>query len=144
MTVLENLKLGAFLLRDRHEIDENLEALFKHFPVLKERKQQQAKTLSGGEQQMLAIARALMGNPRLLLLDEPSLGLSPMNVKEIGRIVQDINERGVGVVLVEQNARLALKLAHQCYVMETGSIVLEGDPKELLHSERIRKAYLGE
>jgi branched-chain amino acid transport system ATP-binding protein len=144
MSVLENLRLGAFLLRDRQEIDEKLEALFKHFPVLKERKQQQAKTLSGGEQQILAIARTLMGNPKLLLLDEPSLGLSPMNVKEIGRIVHDINERGVGVVLVEQNARLALKLAHKCYVLETGSIVLEGDPKELLHSERVRKAYLGE
>jgi branched-chain amino acid transport system ATP-binding protein len=144
MTVLENLKLGAFLRKDRNQIDKDLEELFEHFPVLKERKRQRAMTLSGGEQQILAIARALMGKPKLLLLDEPSLGLSPLNVQEIGRIVHDINQRGVSVILVEQNARLALKLAHKGYVLETGSIVLQGDTKELLSSEQVKRAYLGE
>jgi branched-chain amino acid transport system ATP-binding protein len=144
MTVLENLKLGAFLRKDREQINRDLEELFEHFPVLKERKQQQAKTLSGGEQQVLAIARALMGSPKLLLLDEPSLGLSPMNVREIGRIVHDINQRGVSVLLVEQNARLALGVAHRGYVLETGDIVLQGKGDDLLRDERVKRAYLGQ
>lgn len=144
MSVLENLRLGAFLRKDREQVEEDLDDLFKHFPVLKERERQQARTLSGGEQQMLDIACALMAKPELLLLDEPSLGLSPMNVEEIGRIVHDINERGVSVILVEQNARLALGLAHKGYVLETGSVVLEGDAKELMNSEHVKRAYLGE
>lgn len=143
MTVLENLRLGAFLRNDRREIDKDLEELFEHFPVLRERKGQTARTLSGGEQQMLVIARALMGRPRLLLLDEPSLGLSPTMVQEIGKIVLGINQRGTTLLLVEQNARLALRLAHRGYVIETGSIVLEGGGKDLLYSDHVKKAYLG-
>jgi branched-chain amino acid transport system ATP-binding protein len=144
MTVLENLKLGAFLRKDREQIAIDLEKVFKHFPRLKERTNQKAKTLSGGEQQMLAIGRALMSNPKLLLLDEPSLGLSPMMVQEIGSIVRNINERGISVILVEQNARLALGLAKRGYVLETGSIVLQGEAIDLLHSDHVRKAYLGQ
>ena len=144
MTVLENLKLGAFLQKNRSQIGRNLEKVFMHFPRLEERKRQQAKTLSGGEQQMLAVGRALMSNPKLLLLDEPSLGLSPMNVQEIGKIVRDINQRGISVILVEQNARLALGLANRGYVLETGNIVLQGETRELMHSDHVRKAYLGQ
>jgi branched-chain amino acid transport system ATP-binding protein len=144
MTVLENLKLGAFLKKEQEQVESELEKVFEHFPILKERKRQQARTLSGGEQQMLAIGRALMCQPRLLLMDEPSLGLSPMNVREIGKIVRDINRRGISVILVEQNARLALGLAKRGYVLETGSIVLHGKASELMHSERVRKAYLGQ
>jgi len=144
MTVLENLKLGAFLRKDREQIAIDLEKVFKHFPRLKERTNQKAKTLSGGEQQMLAIGRALMSNPKLLLLDEPSLGLSPMMVQEIGSIVRNINDRGISVILVEQNARLALGLATRGYVLETGSIVLQGEAIDLLHSDHVRKAYLGQ
>lgn len=144
MTVLENLRLGAFLQKDKTEMQNSLERAFKHFPRLRERKNQQARTLSGGEQQMLAIGRALMCRPRLLLMDEPSLGLSPMNVREIGKIVRDINQRGISVILVEQNARLALGLAKRGYVLETGSIVLHGDASELMNSEHVRKAYLGQ
>jgi branched-chain amino acid transport system ATP-binding protein len=144
MTVLENLKLGAFLQKNRDQIGSDLEKVFNHFPRLQERRGQQAKTLSGGEQQMLAVGRALMSNPSLLLLDEPSLGLSPMNVQEIGRIVRNINERGISVILVEQNARLALGLANRGYVLETGNIVLHGEAEELMHSEHVRKAYLGQ
>jgi branched-chain amino acid transport system ATP-binding protein len=143
MSVLENLKVGAFLQKDRAQVDENLKDIFVHFPILKERQSQQARTLSGGEQQMLTIARTLMGNPKLLLLDEPSLGLSPMMVREIGKIVRDIHERGVTVLLVEQNARLALGVAQTCYVLETGSIALQGKTKDLLKSDLVRKAYLG-
>jgi branched-chain amino acid transport system ATP-binding protein len=143
MSVLENLKVGAFLQKDREQVDKNLKDIFVHFPILKERQRQQARTLSGGEQQMLTIARTLMGNPKLLLLDEPSLGLSPMMVREIGKIVRDIHERGVSVLLVEQNARLALGVAQRCYVLETGSIALCGETKDLLKSDLIRKAYLG-
>ena len=144
MTVAENLKLGAFLRKDREQIAIDLEKVFKHFPRLKERTNQKAKTLSGGEQQMLAIGRALMSNPKLLLLDEPSLGLSPMMVQEIGSIVRNINERGISVILVEQNARLALGLAKRGYVLETGNIVLQGEAIDLLHSDHVRKAYLGQ
>jgi len=144
MSVSENLKLGAFLRKDRDGINKDLEGLFEHFSVLKERRQQQAGTLSGGEQQMLAIACALMGKPRLLLLDEPSLGLSPLMVREIGRVVRDINQSGTSVLLVEQNARLALRLAHRGYVLETGTIVLQGEAEKLLRSEHVKKAYLGQ
>ena len=144
MTVSENLRLGAFLRKDRQQIVRDLEEIFIHFPVLKERNKQQARTLSGGEQQMLAIARALMGSPKLLLLDEPSLGLSPMNVRVIGEIVRDINQRGVTVTLVEQNARLALGVAQEGYVLETGSIVLHGEAKDLMNNDQVRRAYLGQ
>lgn len=143
MTVSENLRLGAFLRKDREQIISDLEEIATHFPVLKERKQQLAWTLSGGEQQMLTIARALMGSPKLLLLDEPSLGLSPMNIKVIGNIVRDINQRGVTVILVEQNARLALGVAQKGYVLETGSIILHGKANELVNNDRVRRAYLG-
>jgi branched-chain amino acid transport system ATP-binding protein len=144
MTVLENLKMGAFLRKDKEQIARDLEKVYQHFPKMKERIYQKAKTLSGGEQQMLAIGRALMCNPKLLLLDEPSLGLSPMMVQEIGNIVRDINERGISVILVEQNARLALGLSKYAYVMETGNIVLEGSARDLMHHDHIRKAYLGQ
>jgi branched-chain amino acid transport system ATP-binding protein len=143
MSVLENLKVGAYLRKERSRIDQNLKEIFVHFPVLKERQRQQARTLSGGEQQQLTIARALMGNPKLLILDEPSLGLSPMMVRQIGKIVRDIHERGVTVLLVEQNARLALGVAQRCYVLETGSIVLSGATQDLVKSDLVRKAYLG-
>lgn len=143
MTVSENLRLGAFLRKDREQIISDLEEIATHFPVLEERKQQLAWTLSGGEQQMLTIARALMGSPKLLLLDEPSLGLSPMNIKVIGNIVRDINQRGVTVILVEQNARLALGVAQKGYVLETGSIILHGKADELVNNDRVRRAYLG-
>ena len=143
MTVLENIRLGAFLRKDKDEINRGLEQVLEYFPVLKERRKQQARTLSGGEQQMLVIARALMGKPKLLLMDEPSLGLSPAMVQMIGKIVLDINQSGTTILLVEQNARLALRLAHRGYVLETGSIVLQGESKDLLHSEHVEKAYLG-
>jgi len=143
LTVMENLKLGSFLRRDKNQINRDLEQQFKHFPVLKERRRQQARTLSGGEQQMLVIARALMGKPGLLLMDEPSLGLAPVMVQEIGRIVLDINKGGTSILIVEQNARLALRLAKKGYVLERGKLILEGDAGELLHSEHVKKAYLG-
>ena len=143
MSVIENLRVGSYLQKDKEQVRESLEDVFAHFPVLRERKRQKANTLSGGEQQMLAIGRALMANPKLLLLDEPSLGLSPMNVLEIGKIVRSINERGISVVLVEQNARLALGVAHYAYVLETGSVALAGEAKELATSDHVRKAYLG-
>ena len=144
MSVLENLGLGAFLRNDRNQITKDLEELLEHFPVLRERRRQQAGTLSGGEQQMLAIACALMGKLKLLLLDEPSSGLSPLMVQEIGKIVRDINQSGTTILLVEQNARLALRLAHRGYVLETGTIVLQGSGKELQRSEIVKRAYLGE
>ena len=144
MSVFDNLRVGAYLQKDKEQVRENLESVFRHFPRLNERRKQKANTLSGGEQQMLAIGRALMANPKLLLLDEPSLGLSPMNVLEIGNIVRDINERGISVVLVEQNARLALGVAHEAYVLGTGSVVLAGEAKELANSDHVRRAYLGQ
>jgi branched-chain amino acid transport system ATP-binding protein len=143
MSVVDNLRVGAYLQKDKERVRESFENVFAHFPLLKERRKQKANTLSGGEQQMLAIGRALMASPKLLLLDEPSLGLSPLNVMEIGKIVRDINERGISVILVEQNARLALGVAHHAYVLETGSVVLAGAGKELAQSDHIRKAYLG-
>jgi branched-chain amino acid transport system ATP-binding protein len=144
MSVSENLRLGAFLRKDSNRINHDLTNLLEHFPKLEERSRQQAGTLSGGEQQMLAIACALMANPRLLLLDEPSSGLAPIMVKEIGEVVSAINQRGTSILLVEQNARLALRLAHRGYVLETGTIVLHGSAKELLRSKHVKKAYLGE
>jgi branched-chain amino acid transport system ATP-binding protein len=143
MSVIENLKVGAYLRKDRKDLGKTLDDIFTHFPVLRERQGQAARTLSGGEQQQLTIARALMGNPRLLILDEPTLGLSPMMVAQIGKIVQAIHERGVTVLLVEQNAKLALGVAQHCYVLETGSIVLSGSAEELKKSDLVRKAYLG-
>jgi branched-chain amino acid transport system ATP-binding protein len=144
MTVLENLLMGAFLRKDKDEIQKNLEGVvFRHFPRLKERKKQAAGTLSGGEQQMLAMGRALMSAPKLLLLDEPSLGLSPIMCTEIGKIIRDIHNEGKTVILVEQNARLALALSQHAYVIETGNIALSGPAKELSNNDNVRKAYLG-
>jgi branched-chain amino acid transport system ATP-binding protein len=144
LTTRENLLLGAFLRRDTDEIAKDLEKGFKLFPRLKEREKQMAGTLSGGEQQMLAIARALMSRPKLLLLDEPSLGLAPTLVETIFATIQEINKQGVTILLVEQNAHLALNIAHHGYVLETGSVVQSGTGQELLRSPEIRKAYLGE
>jgi branched-chain amino acid transport system ATP-binding protein len=144
MTVLENLLMGAFLRKDKDEIQKDLEeVVFRHFPRLKERKKQAAGTLSGGEQQMLAMGRALMSAPKLLLLDEPSLGLSPIMCMEIGKIIRDIHNEGKTVILVEQNARLALALSQHAYVIETGNIALSGPAKELSNNDNVRKAYLG-
>jgi branched-chain amino acid transport system ATP-binding protein len=143
MTVLENLETGAYLRKDKRAISKDLDNIYESFPVLKERRRQVAGSLSGGEQQMLAIGRALMANPRLLLMDEPSLGLSPVLVDEVGDIVRDINRSGVTIVLVEQNARMALKLANRAYVLEVGSITLEGNSNDLLQDEHVKKAYLG-
>jgi branched-chain amino acid transport system ATP-binding protein len=144
MSVLENLRLGSFLRRDKGIINRDLETIYEYFPRLKERRKQRVRTLSGGEQQMLTIARALMGKPKLLMLDEPSLGLSPLMVREIGRVVVNINRNGTSVLLVEQNAQLALKLAHRGYVLETGIIVLQGKTEDLLQGEIVKRAYLGQ
>lgn len=144
MSVSENLKLGTFLRKDRNQIKNDLDEILEHFPRLKERRHQQAGTLSGGEQQMLAIACVLMSKATLLLLDEPSTGLSPRLVGEVGEIIHDINKDGTSILLVEQNAQLALSLAHRCYVLETGNIVLCGSAQELACSEQIRRAYLGQ
>jgi branched-chain amino acid transport system ATP-binding protein len=143
LTVEENLRTGAFLRSDTAEIEKDLDEVFQHFPRLKERRKQWARSLSGGEQQMLAIGRALMSRPKLLVLDEPSMGLSPVMVQEIARIVRDIVHRGVPVVLVEQNAELALRLARFAYVLETGSIALQGPAHELHDNAHVRRAYLG-
>jgi branched-chain amino acid transport system ATP-binding protein len=143
MTVRENLAMGAYLQPDRQALDETLAMVFEHFPRLRERLTQRAGSLSGGEQQMLAIGRALMARPKLLLLDEPSLGLSPLMTAEIGRIIREINQRQVSILLVEQNARLALTLGHSGYVLETGHVVLEGDTSKLMADERVKRAYLG-
>ncbi|MGA8892786.1 MAG: ABC transporter ATP-binding protein [Anaeromyxobacteraceae bacterium] len=144
LTVRENLDLGAYLRRDREGVDADRERALTLFPILKERSGQVAGTLSGGEQQMLAVARALMSRPRLLLLDEPSLGLAPQVVDRIFQVIQEINEAGVSLLLVEQNANMALQVAHHAYVLETGSIVMAGSGRELLRSPDVRKAYLGE
>lgn len=144
MTVLDNIELGAFSRRDKVGIKTDFDRVLALFPRLEERLHQQAGTMSGGEQQMLAIARALMAHPRLLLLDEPSMGLAPMLVSQIFSIIQDINAQGVTILLVEQNARMALKIAHRGYVLQTGQIVLTGTGKELQQDETVRSAYLGD
>jgi branched-chain amino acid transport system ATP-binding protein len=143
LKVQENLKMGAFTRRDGKKIQEDLERVYESFPVLKERAKQQAGTLSGGEQQMLAIARGLMSNPRLMLLDEPSLGLAPLMVEEIFRIIKEINNEGVTILLVEQNANMALLTAQYGYVMETGTIALHDTAQNLIQNDYVRKVYLG-
>lgn len=144
MTVLENLELGAYIRKDKEEISKDFSRVFERFPRLGERKNQLAGTLSGGEQQMLAIGRALMSRPSLLLMDEPSMGLAPLLVKEIFQIVKEINEQGTTILLVEQNAHMALSVAGKAYVLETGKVVLQGDAQDLAKNEAVRKAYLGE
>jgi branched-chain amino acid transport system ATP-binding protein len=143
MSVMENLEMGAYLRKDKKEIASDMENVFTRFPRLKERQKQMAGTLSGGEQQMLAIGRALMARPELLLMDEPSMGLAPLLVKEIFAIIKDINERGTTILLVEQNANMALSIADKAYVIETGEIVLQGTADQLMKSEEVKKAYLG-
>ncbi|TMH74109.1 MAG: ABC transporter ATP-binding protein [Betaproteobacteria bacterium] len=143
MTVAENLQMGAFTRRDG-EIADDFEKMYQSFPRLKERSHQLAGTLSGGEQQMLAMARALMSRPRLLLLDEPSMGLSPILVERIFSVIREVSERGISILLVEQNARLALEIAHRGYVMDSGQLSFSGHASELLHDARVREAYLGE
>jgi branched-chain amino acid transport system ATP-binding protein len=144
LTVLENLQMGAFAKRDLARFSEDIERCFSHFPILKERRSQMGGTLSGGEQQMLAVARALMGDPTLLLLDEPSLGLAPMVVLKIFEVIRELNANGMSILLIEQNARLALKLAHRGYVMETGTISLSDEARNLLENPKVKAAYLGE
>ena len=143
LTVKENLELGAFLRKDKEEIQKDMEAVFERFPILKERKDQDAQTLSGGEQQMLAMGRALMSRPKLLLLDEPSMGLAPIFIREIFKIIQEIQKTGTTVLLIEQNAKMALSISNRAYVLETGSVVLSGTGQELLESDEIQEAYLG-
>ena len=143
MSVLENLEMGAYLRKDKKEILNDMENVFTRFPRLKERRKQLAGTLSGGEQQMLAIGRALMARPELMLMDEPSMGLAPLLVKEIFEIIKDINSRGTTILLVEQNANMALSIADKAYVIETGEIVLQGSAEQLMKSEEVKKAYLG-
>jgi len=142
MSVMENLEMGAFT-QPKSTIADNLEIVFEHFPRLKERRTQVAGTLSGGEQQMLAMGRAMMSNPRLLMLDEPSMGLAPILVEEIFKIIESLNKAGVTILLVEQNAQMALSVAHRGYVLETGKVVMTADAKELLNDDSVRKAYLG-
>ena len=144
LSVLDNLKLGAFTRQDKEEIEETLIRVYKRFPRLEERKNQIAGTLSGGEQQMLAMGRALMSHPKIILMDEPSMGLSPIFVNEIFDIIQEVSQSGTTVLLVEQNAKKALSIADRGYVLETGRIVLEGDAKDLLNNDQVKKAYLGE
>jgi branched-chain amino acid transport system ATP-binding protein len=143
MSVIENIKLGAYLRSDRSGIAADLEEVFRLFPRLKERRRQKAGSLSGGEQQMLAVARALMTRPKLLMMDEPSLGLAPVVIDLLGEVINDINKRGISILLVEQNANLVTKVAQKCYVIEVGSIVLEGDIKTLMADDSVRRAFLG-
>ena len=144
LTVLENLKIGAYTRKDKNEMEETLKMIYKRFPRLEERKNQIAGTLSGGEQQMLAMGRALMSHPKIILMDEPSMGLSPIFVEEVFKIIRDISAEGVTVLLVEQNAKKALNIADRAYVLETGNIILQGDAKKLMNDESVKKAYLGE
>lgn len=144
LTVLQNLKMGAYTRKDKNEIEQSLENVYTRFPRLKERQNQLAGTLSGGEQQMLAMGRALMSNPSIILMDEPSMGLSPIYVNEIFDIIQEVSKSGTTVLLVEQNAKKALSIADRAYVLETGKIVLEGKASDLLNNDQIKKAYLGE
>jgi branched-chain amino acid transport system ATP-binding protein len=143
MTVLDNLRMGAYLRRDRAAVEADLERMFALFPVLKERRRQQAESLSGGEQQMLAVARALMASPRLLLMDEPSMGLSPLMVEHVGEMIQEIRKTGISVLLVEQNATMALALADRAYVLEVGAVTLACSAEEASCNVAVRKAYLG-
>ncbi len=144
LTVFENLKMGAYTRKDKNEIAQTLEMVYKRFPRLEERKNQLAGTLSGGEQQMLAMGRALMSHPKIIVMDEPSMGLSPILVNQIFDIIEEVSKSGTTVLLVEQNAKKALSIADRAYVLETGKIVLDGDAKELLNDDSIKKAYLGE
>ena len=144
LTVLQNLKMGAFTRKDKSEIEDTLKLIYKRFPRLEERKNQMAGTLSGGEQQMLAMGRALMSHPKMIVMDEPSMGLSPIYVNEIFDIIRSINEDGTTVLLVEQNAKKALSIANRAYVLETGTIALSGDAKELMNNDQVKKAYLSE
>ena len=144
LTVYENLKMGAYTRKDKDEIEKTLEMVYKRFPRLEERKNQLAGTLSGGEQQMLAMGRALISHPKIIVMDEPSMGLSPILVNEIFDIIQEVSKGGTTVLLVEQNAKKALSIADRAYVLETGRIVLEGDAKVLMNDDSIKKAYLGE
>ena len=144
LSVYENLKMGAYTRKDKNEIEDTLATVYKRFPRLEERKNQMAGTLSGGEHQMLAMGRALMSHPKIILMDEPSMGLSPIFVNEIFDIIQEVSASGTTVLLVEQNAKKALSIADRAYVLETGNIVLDGDAKELMNNDSIKKAYLGE
>jgi branched-chain amino acid transport system ATP-binding protein len=143
LDVLENLRLGAYLTNDRQAIQQRIDRVFGYFPILKERQKQLASTFSGGEQQMLAMGRGLMASPHLLMLDEPSLGLAPILVQEVGKIIRAINRDGVTLLLIEQNAQMALRLANRGYVLETGTIALEGTSQELISNDKVRKAYMG-
>ena len=144
MTVEENLRMGAYIIKDQKKISENLESVYAHFPRLKERSRQLAGTLSGGEQQMLATGRALMTDPKIVLMDEPSMGLSPLLVKEIFAIIQQLHDSGITILLVEQNAKMALSISDRAYVLETGTISIQGNAAELLNDPRVKKAYLGQ
>ena len=144
LSVYQNLRMGAYTRKDKKEIEESLQMIYKRFPRLEERKNQRAGTLSGGEQQMLAMGRALMSKPKLIVMDEPSMGLSPIFVNEIFDIIQEISKAGTTVLLVEQNAKKALAISNRAYVLETGKIVLEGDASVLMNDDSIKKAYLGE
>ncbi len=143
LSVYQNLKMGAYIQKDKKVIDETLEMIYQHFPRLEERKNQLAGTLSGGEQQMLAMGRALMSSPKMILMDEPSMGLSPLLVKEVFSIIEYCHESGITILLVEQNAKMALGIADRAYVLETGNITMSGDAKEMLENEEVKKAYLG-
>ena len=143
MTVEENLRMGAYIIKDQKKISENLESVYAHFPRLKERSRQLAGTLSGGEQQMLATGRALMTDPKIVLMDEPSMGLSPLLVKEIFAIIEELHKSGITILLVEQNAKMALAVSDRAYVLETGTISMEGKASDLAADDRVRKAYLG-
>ena len=144
LSVLENLRLGAYTRKDKNEMEETLKMIYRRFPRLEERKNQISGTLSGGEQQMLAMGRALMSHPKIILMDEPSMGLSPIFVEEVFNIIRDISAEGTTVLLVEQNAKKALAIANRAYVLETGNILLQGDAKQLMNDESVKKAYLGE
>lgn len=143
LSVYQNLKMGAYTRKDKKEIEDKLEMVYQHFPRLQERKNQLAGTLSGGEQQMLAMGRALMSNPKMILMDEPSMGLSPLLVKEVFSIIEYCHECGITILLVEQNAKMALGIADRAYVLETGKITMSGDAKEMMENEAVKKAYLG-
>lgn len=144
MSVLDNIKIGAFLRKDTRKIKEDIKSICEHFPILKEKQSQLGGQLSGGQQQMLAVARALMANPKLLLMDEPSTGLSPLMVTEVGNIIRDINkQQGISILLVEQNSRLALKLSRRAYILELGKIAMQGDSADLMNNETVKKYYLG-